>query len=117
MRSQKTEGSLYETKQGEAPRDVKRLEGLFGQITSIKSALDRIDNRVEIIEAIEEFLKILLEKHPELATQVKNPLIQTVRDTVDNAIDASQGQSQAEPEMGLGESDRFNEVFGGMDEE
>jgi hypothetical protein len=117
MGSQGTEGSLYEMEQDEAPRDedprdVKRVEDLFSKITSIQAALSRIDNRVEIIKAIEGFLTTLLTKHPELAPQVKNPLIQTVKDTVDNTIDASQGQQQD-----VTEGDRFDEVFGGMDEE
>ena len=41
--------------------------------------------------------------------------ITKLEELMDNQIQKM--QPQAETEMGLGESDRFNEVFGGMDEE
>ena len=115
------EDSLYEMNGQNTVRDVQKLDILFDKIGSIKAALDKIDTRAEVIQAVELFVSGLFEKHPELASATKNQLIQTVRDTVDTAIDTSR-QPQAEPSMAqmeegsIYETDRFNEVFG-TDEE
>jgi hypothetical protein len=111
------EDSLYETNGQNTVRDVEKLDILFDKIGSIKAALDKIDTRAEVIQAVNLFVSGLFEKHPELASATKNQLIQTVRDTVDTAIDTSR-QPQAEPSMAqmeegsIYETDRFNEVFG-----
>jgi hypothetical protein len=111
------EDSLYEMNGQNTVRDVQKLDILFDKIGSIKAALDKIDTRAEVIQAVELFVSGLFEKHPELASATKNQLIQTVRDTVDTAIDTSR-QPQAEPSMAqmeegsIYENDRFNEVFG-----
>ena len=115
MGSQGTEGSLYEMEQGEGPISVsdmriQLLDTLKTQVPKMQPA-----EKEEFLNFVSLMGKYFAVGSGSQDTGIFRTLSTKLEELMDNQIQKM--QSQAEPEMGLGESDRFNEVFGGMDEE
>jgi hypothetical protein len=97
-------------------KDVENLENLLGNLGSIKMALGKINTKPEVVEALDGFLTMLLQAHPEFATSINATLIpalkQTTADIAKQGVERPGVQNEE-----MYEADRFDEIFGGLDEE
>ncbi len=96
--------------------DVEKLKKILG-LSSSEMALNRINTKQEIIEAVMSFIEILIGKNPEFATQLKTMLPAMVKNELNDLAQKQMDTPMSEEEETHEEKDRFDEVFEGLDEE
>ena len=105
----------YMNEEGEEKEfaDVEKLKKIWG-LSSSEMALERINTKQEIVEAVMAFIGILIGKNPEFAMQLKTMLPAMVKNELG---DLAQKQMEAPMSEEKEEKDRFDEIFEGLDEE
>jgi len=105
----------YMNEEGEEKEfaDVEKLKKILG-LSASEMALERINTKQEIVEAVMSFIGILIGKNPEFAMQLKTMLPAMVKNELG---DLAQKQMEAPMSEEEEEKDRFDEIFEGLDEE
>ena len=98
-------------------KDVENLEKLFGNLSSIKIAISKINTRPEIVQAIDGLVGMLLQAHPEFANSINATLIPSIKQTTADIANQGIERPSTQNEEEIYESDRFDEIFKGLEEE
>jgi len=108
----------YMNEEGEEKEfaDVEKLKKILG-LSSSEMALERINTKQEIVEAVMAFIEILIGKNPEFAMQLKTMLPAMVKNELSDLAQKQMEAPMSEEEETHEEKDRFDEIFEGLDEE
>lgn len=108
----------YMNEEGEEKEfaDVEKLKKILG-LSASEMALERINTKQEIVEAVMAFIGILIGKNPEFAMQLKTMLPAMVKNELGDLAQKQMETPMSEEEEMTEEKDRFDEIFEGLDEE
>jgi hypothetical protein len=108
----------YMNEEGEEKEfaDVEKLKKIWG-LSSSEMALEKINTKQELVEAVMAFIEILIGNNPEFATQLKTMLPAMVKNELGDLAQKQMEAPMSEEEETYEEKDRFDEIFEGLDEE
>lgn len=106
--------------QQQPQKDVENFFDKFDQNGTMNALLERINTPVEVVGFMSGFLKEILTKYPNLATRLTD-LTPTLKGVINLFKEQPQGNTAVTKENYMEEGmyeekDRFDEIFGGMDE-
>jgi len=111
------EDEMYEEEDKEL-KDVQNFEKVLNGLSSNVMAMKKINTKPEIIQAVLGFIEMLVKNAPQFAQSLQTQLPAMVKNELKNvqADLANQATQTTMSEEDMYESDRFDEVFDGLDE-
>ena len=112
LRNEEEINELEDQAQDQESKAVTNFLTRFDQNGAMQALFKRIDKKDEVIEFMSAIFEALISQHPELANSV-NMLMPELKNIAKQSLERPEVQNEEE----MHESDRFDEIFGGLEEE